>query len=101
VKVFAALGDETRWALVTKLSGGTTMSITRLTEGQTVTRQSITKHLRILKQAGLVRNVRRGRESCFALETTSLERARQSLDRISQQWDVALNRLKESLESSG
>lgn len=98
MKVFAALGDETRWSLLTTLSGSAPMSITRLTEGRSLTRQSITKHLRVLTHAGLVRNVRRGRESCFALRPEVLQDATKSLERISQQWDAALQRLKASLE---
>jgi DNA-binding transcriptional ArsR family regulator len=98
VRVFAALGDPTRIALLAKLSGGDALSISRLTEGEPVSRQSITKHLRVLARAGLVRGFRKGRERCFALRPEPLDRARESLERISRQWDVALNRLKTTLE---
>jgi DNA-binding transcriptional ArsR family regulator len=74
------------------------MSIARLTAGQKLTRQSITKHLRILTQAGLVRSVRRGRENCFAYKPEALEDARRSLDRVSRHWDAALERLREYVE---
>jgi DNA-binding transcriptional ArsR family regulator len=63
--VFAALGDETRLSLVAKLCEGRLDSISRLMEGSRQTRQSITKHLRVLANAGIVRGVRRGRESLF------------------------------------
>ena len=59
--LFAALGDETRLLLVTRLSAGP-MSISRLTEGSKLTRQAITKHLRVMKGSGLVRGARQGRE---------------------------------------
>src|SRR5262245_10006737 len=94
VPVFAALGDETRLALVTRLSGGTALSIARLTEGSALTRQAITKHLQVLQDAGLVRGVRRGRENLFALEPQPLADARRALDGIARQWDDALARLK-------
>lgn len=96
--VFAALGDETRLTLLTRLSGGSRFSIARLTEGSTLTRQSITKHLRVLEGAGLVRGVRRGRENLFQLEPEPLNEARHALDRISRQWDEALARLKTFVE---
>src|SRR5256885_1567457 len=96
--VFAALGDATRLRLVTKLSGGSRFSIARLTEGSRLTRQAITKHLRVLQDAGLVRGARRGRETLFALEPDPLDEARRALDGISRQWDEALARLKSFVE---
>jgi DNA-binding transcriptional ArsR family regulator len=74
------------------------MSIARLTEGSEVTRQAITKHLRVMEEAGLVRASRRGRESVWTLEPERLEDVRRYLDVISQQWDAALDRLKRFVE---
>ena|SRR2546422_3361537 len=96
--IFAALGDETRLKLLTKLSGGSRVSIARLTESSTLTRQAISKHLRVLQDAGLVRGVRRGRENLFELEPEPLDDARRVLDGISRQWDAALARLKSFVE---
>ena len=96
--LFAALGDETRLILLMKLGDGSLLSITRLTEGSRLTRQAITKHLRILEDAGVVRGVRRGRENLFQLEPNSLREARDALDSISRQWDHALARLKAFVE---
>ena len=61
--LFAALGDETRLRLVSRLCDGGPMSITRLTEGSKITRQAITKHLRVMEESGLVRSKRHGRAS--------------------------------------
>ncbi len=61
--VFAALGDETRLSLVVQLSGGEPQSIAKLAEGSRLTRQAITKHLRVLEGAGVVHSTRSGRES--------------------------------------
>ena len=96
--VFAALGDETRLALLTTLGGGARCSIARLTEGSPLTRQAITKHLRILRDAGLVRSIHQGRENLFELDPRRLDEARRALDRISRQWDDALARLKSFVE---
>ncbi|OOG49098.1 metalloregulator ArsR/SmtB family transcription factor [Rhodanobacter sp. C01] len=95
---FAALGDETRLHLVAAMCVGGTMSITQLTAGTAITRQAVTRHLQILADAGLVRDVKLGRERLWALEPTRLEQARHSLDMIAQQWDHALMRLKATLE---
>ena len=97
--IFAALGDETRLRIVAKLSDGGPQSIVRLTEGESMTRQAITKHLSVLAGAGLVRDVRRGRERLWALEPSPLEIARRYLDLVSERWDAALGRLTALVES--
>ncbi|MEA2724905.1 MAG: hypothetical protein QOH59_2676 [Gemmatimonadales bacterium] len=92
--VFAALGDESRLRLLARLGSGEPLSISRLTDGSGISRQGITKHLRVLAGAGLVRSSRRGKESLWQLERRRLEEARRSLDQIALQWDVSLNKLK-------
>jgi DNA-binding transcriptional ArsR family regulator len=92
--VFAALGDETRLRLLDRLASGEPMSISGLTVGSGITRQGVTKHLRVLAGAGLVRSTRRGKESLWRLERQRLNEARRSLDLISRQWDKSLGRLK-------
>ena len=99
--VFAALGDETRLAVVARLCSGGPQSITRLTTGSAVTRQAITKHLNVLAGAGLVRDRRRGRERIWELDTKRLDDAGRWLDQISKRWDEALGRLKKFVEGDG
>jgi DNA-binding transcriptional ArsR family regulator len=99
--LFAALGDETRFALVARLSAGGPRSITRLTAGSAVTRQAITKHLHVLASAGLVRHVRRGRERIWQLDPERLDVARHFLAEISRRWDARLGRLRDLVEGSG
>jgi DNA-binding transcriptional ArsR family regulator len=96
--LFAALGDETRLRLVSRLCEGGPLSVARLTEGSAVTRQAITKHLHVLEGVGLVKGVREGRESLWELSRNRLDEARRSLDLISAQWDDALGRLKSLVE---
>ena len=96
--LFAALGDKTRLRMVSRLCDNGPTSITRLTAGSTVTRQAISKHLRVMEDAGLVRSTRRGRESVWRLNQQRLEDARRYLDLISRQWDDALGRLREFVE---
>ena len=96
---FAALGDQTRLALVAKLSDGRPYSISELTSGSRLTRQAITKHLRVLEGAGLVRHVRAGRERRFEFDPRPIHDLRRYLDSVSAQWDQALARLKSFVES--
>ena|SRR5579863_553267 len=97
--VFAALGDETRLSLVAKLCGGQPRSISRLREGSKLTRQAITKHLRVLERAEIVHSVRKGRETRFEFDPRAIERITEYLDFVSAQWDQALSRLKSFVES--
>lgn len=96
--LFAALGDETRLRLLSRLSDEGPMSITRLTAGSDVTRQAITKHLHVMEEAGLANSTRQGRESVWQLDQQRLEDARRYLDLISKQWDDALGRLRKFVE---
>ncbi len=103
--VFAALGDETRLALVARLSSEGPLSITRLTAGSAVTRQAITKHLDVITKhldvlatAGLVSDLHRGRERIWELEPEQMDAARTYLEHVSKRWDAALDRLKKFVE---
>lgn len=97
--VFAALGDETRLRIVERLREGRPLSITALAAGETMTRQAITKHLRVLEQAGLAAARRQGREQLWELRRHRIEDARAWLDELSWQWDVALGSLKAYVET--
>ncbi|HMF75829.1 MAG TPA: metalloregulator ArsR/SmtB family transcription factor [Bryobacteraceae bacterium] len=96
--LFAALGDQTRLRLVSRLCDDGPLSIVRLTTGSKVTRQAVTKHLRVMEEAGLVRSCRRGREHVWELDQQRLAHARRYLDLISERWDDALGRLRELVE---
>src|SRR5260370_32941761 len=96
--LLAALGEAPGLGLVGRLCDDGPMSLTRLTAGSHVTRQAITKHLRVMEQAGLVRSTRQGRESVWQLQLQRLEDARRCLALISKQWDNALVRLRKFVE---
>jgi DNA-binding transcriptional ArsR family regulator len=96
--IFAALGDETRLALVAKLAEGQTYSISQLTQDTRLTRQAVTKHLRVLQGARIVRSVRAGRERLFALDPAPLREVKDYADVVCAQWDQALARLKDFVE---
>jgi DNA-binding transcriptional ArsR family regulator len=92
--LFAALGDETRLLLLARLASGQQYSISDLTQGSTLTRQAITKHLRVLERVKIVHGVKSGRENLFELDPRPLLQAKDYLDQVSEQWDQALGRLK-------
>jgi DNA-binding transcriptional ArsR family regulator len=96
--LFAALGDPTRLALVNRLSDGARRSIAQLSEDHAVTRQAITKHLRVLEGARLVRQERAGRERLYTLDPAPIDAARRYIDWVSSQWDARLARLKALVE---
>ena len=97
-RIFAALGEETRLRLIAALCAGRAMSIAQLTSGTEITRQAVTKHLCVLADAGLVRDIKVGRERLWEFEPTQLEEARRSLEVIARQWDHALHKLKMAVE---
>jgi DNA-binding transcriptional ArsR family regulator len=96
--VFAALGDQTRLSLVAKLSRGQSYSIAQLTSDSKLTRQAITKHLRVLESVGIVHSTHKGREHIFEFDPRPIENVREYLDLVSMQWDQALSRLKAFVE---
>lgn len=95
---FAALGHDVRVSLLLTLGGNAPRSITELAGGQSITRQAVTKHLRVLEDAGLVHSARRGREKVFRADPAALAETRDALAGIARQWDRALARLKAHVE---
>jgi len=96
---FAALGDTTRLRLIGRLCLGGPLSISELAQGSRLTRQAITKHLRVLQGACLVESARHGRQTLFTFSPSPIVGLRQYLDRVSRQWDDRLGRLKAFVES--
>ena len=96
--LFAALGDENRLRLVARLCAHGPKSITGLAEGSKVTRQAVTKHLRVMEKAGLVHSRRNGRESIWQMDAKRIDEVRRYLDVVSKQWDDALERLRAVVE---
>jgi DNA-binding transcriptional ArsR family regulator len=97
-EMFAALGDPIRLSLVSKLVGGKPHSISELTEGTKVTRQAVTKHLRVLENVGVVHSVKQGRESLYELDAKPIETMQKYLEIIASQWDQSLLNLKNFVE---
>lgn len=92
------MGDETRLRLVSRLARDGPSSISKLTTGSHVTRQAITKHLRVMQRARLVHSKRHGREVVWQLNQRRIEDAHHYLNLISKHWDEALLRLRRMVE---
>jgi DNA-binding transcriptional ArsR family regulator len=97
-RLFAALGDETRLDLVSRLCAGGPASIATLAAGSKLTRQAIAKHLRVMEKARLIHRSRQGRESVCRLDRQSLDVAQRRLETIAKQWDNVLGRLQAFVE---
>ncbi len=96
--IFAALGDETRLSLIARLCRVSRQSISQLAEGTNLTRQAVTKHLQILERVGLVKSVRKGRETLFEFDAAPIETMTQYLELVSSQWDRKLSDLQAFLD---
>jgi DNA-binding transcriptional ArsR family regulator len=96
--LFAALGDTTRLRLVSRLCNDGPMCITSLATDTNITRQAVTKHLKVLEEAGLLHSSRKGRESIWQLDRERVEEAQHYLGMISTQWGDALTRLRSFVE---
>jgi DNA-binding transcriptional ArsR family regulator len=99
-RVFAALGDPTRLKLIALLCAGGAFSIAQLTAGTDISRQGVTKHLHVLAEAGVVRDVKVGRERLWQLEPARIEEAKRTLEIIGRQWETALGKLKRFAETT-
>ena len=94
-RTLAALADPTRRRLLDHVSRRPQRP-SDLGRGLPMTRPAVSKHLRVLRQAGLVEAVPRGREMLYRLSTqpTSLLAAHVYIDRLSRNWERALERFK-------
>lgn len=97
-RIFAALGDKTRLALVARLCSGEPCSISQLADDSKLTRQAITKHLDVLERAGFVRSSQSGRERIFEFDPEPLDDLKEYLASVSKQWDQTLARRKSHVE---
>lgn len=97
VSVFAALGDETRWGILTALGDGDA-SASALATRMPVSRQAIAKHLVVLQEVGLVEPVPVGREVRYRVIGAQLSETARRLDAIGEQWERRLEAIKRIAE---
>ena len=99
-RTLLALADPTRRALIDRVGRGP-MRATDLSRGMPMSRPAVAKHLRVLQGAGLVKAVPQGREVLYqrAEDSSAIDEARQYLERMSADWDRALDAFKRFAES--
>lgn len=93
---FAALADPTRRAILARLADGEA-TVGQLAEPFAVTQQAISKHLKVLEQAGLISRTRAAQSRPCRLETGHLDTAADWIARHRRLWDERYTRLDEHL----
>ena len=96
---FAALSDPTRRRIVARLARGPTR-VTDLAEPFAMSLNAVSKHLKVLEQAGLVHRQRRGREHHLRLRAAPLREIAQWTLRYERFWNERLDALAEFLAST-
>ena len=94
--VFDALGEPVRREIIARLRSGPT-AVGRLADQLTVGRPAVSKHLRVLEGAGLVRHESRGTRNLYALAPEGMVVAQQWLVGM---WDTALDAYAEAVEAA-
>ena len=95
-RVFYALGEPVRREIIARLRTGPT-PVGRLADQLTVGRPAVSKHLRVLEGAGLVRHESRGTRNLYALAPEGMVVAQQWLVGM---WDAALDRYAEAVREA-
>lgn len=98
-RVFHALGDPTRRAIVRKLSQGGPISVSRLAEPLDLTLAAVVQHLQVLEAGGLVRTEKQGRVRSCRIEPAGLKLAERWIADRRSTWERRLDRLGELLAS--
>lgn len=95
---FAALADPTRRRIIQQLTAGETR-VTELAEPFRISLPAISKHLRVLERAGLLRRRRAGREHRLQLNPEPMQAAAQWIEHYRHFWEGSLDRLADFVES--
>lgn len=96
--IFTAIADSTRRQMLERLRREGALSVKQLSEPMTVSRQAVTKHLDVLRNAGLIMVERQGRERFHRLQPKPLQAVDDWLRPYAQAWDQALDRLRHHLD---
>lgn len=94
---FAALADPTRRQLLRRI-GTRPQPVTDLCTGFCMSQPAISKHLKVLREAGLVEADKRGREHVYHLRRDGINELKTYMDSISSMWDEALDAFAAYLE---
>ncbi|HWW46874.1 MAG TPA: metalloregulator ArsR/SmtB family transcription factor [Xanthobacteraceae bacterium] len=99
-KVFKALADTSRRALLDRLHARNGQTLNELCEGLSMSRQAVTKHLAVLEEANLIATLRHGREKLHYLNPVPIHQIGERwIKKFEQTRLAALSELKRKLES--
>ena len=98
-RTFAALADPTRRRILAHLARGDTR-VTDLARPHAMSLPAVSKHLRVLEKAGLLRRRRYGRVHEMQLDAKPLKQAAQWVEEYRKFWEGSLDRLAEYLEKT-
>jgi DNA-binding transcriptional ArsR family regulator len=96
-RVYAALADPTRRAILSRLTEQEAR-VTELAGPFTVSLNAVSKHLRVLEEAGLIRREVRGRDHYLSLDAAPLQEAAAWIETYRQFWTNRLDRLESFLQ---
>jgi uncharacterized protein YndB with AHSA1/START domain/DNA-binding transcriptional ArsR family regulator len=100
-EVFKALADPSRRALLDSLNARNGQTLRELCAGLDMARQSVSKHLAVLEEAGLVTTVRRGREKLHYLNPVPIRLVHDRwVSKYTEAWAAGLVNLKHDLEAN-
>jgi DNA-binding transcriptional ArsR family regulator len=97
---FAALADPTRRAILERLASGDEVTVNELAAPFPITLQAVSKHLRVLEQAGLIERGRTAQERPSRLRAAPLEDAAQWLETYRRFWQEGFTRMDEQLRAN-
>jgi DNA-binding transcriptional ArsR family regulator len=96
-RTFAALADPTRRRILEHLAGGD-RCVTDLAKPHRMSLPAVSKHLRVLERAGLIRRRRDGRVHCLKLEAKPMQQAQRWIEDYRRFWEESFDRLDEYLK---
>ncbi|MCB1859554.1 MAG: helix-turn-helix transcriptional regulator [Gammaproteobacteria bacterium] len=99
-EIYKALGDPIRLEIVKRLSHRSPSTVGELSKNLGISRQGARKQLQVLINANVVHLKQRGRQTDVALDTKTLQIARQFITKLENQWDDRLEALKKYVEES-
>ena len=98
-RTFAALADPTRRSILVHLARGS-RPVTHLARPHAMSLPAVSKHLRVLEKAGLLRRRRYGRVHEMELDAQPLKKAAQWVEQYRKFWEGSLDRLADYLEKT-
>jgi DNA-binding transcriptional ArsR family regulator len=96
--IYSAIADPTRRALLRRLADDGAKSVSELLQPFSISQPAVSRHLRILREAGLVRSHKQGRMRLYEIEANKLRNVFDWISHFEQYWDEKLDALGDYLD---